>query len=112
MVSFPTFYSQLELLNTATVIDIIYGNNFDQDSHSGNILIKFADHFSQFISINKEITKYILKMITHCDRLFRKTKEDPLNQHIKLSYNLFCNRITREIKKAKWKYFKNTLMLT
>ena len=36
-------------------------------------------------------------MITHCD---------PLNQHIKRSYNLFRNRITREIKKAKRKYYK------
>ena len=45
-------------------------------------------------------------MITHRDRLFRKTKEDPLNQHIKRSYNLFRNSITREIKKAKRKYYK------
>ena len=39
----------------ATVIDNIYGNNFEQESFSGNILVQFADHFSQFLSINKEI---------------------------------------------------------
>ena len=41
----------------STVIDNIYGNNFEQGSQNGNILIKFADHFSQFLSINKEVTK-------------------------------------------------------
>ena len=166
---------------SSTVIDNIYGNNFEQDSQSGNILIKFADHFSQFLSINKEVTKvkqnniykrdfhefngvsflddisiqnwsaknpigtnpkiddflrrlegcidrhaplkkltkkqlnkiskpwinkFILKMISHRDRLFRRKKEDPLNQHIKHSYNLFRNRITREIKKSKRKHYK------
>ena len=43
--------------HSSTVIDNIYGNNFEHDSYSGNILIKFADHFSQFLSISKEITK-------------------------------------------------------
>ena len=135
--------------------------------HSGNILVKFADHFSQFLSINKDVTKvkqnniykrnfrefneesfihdisiqnwsaknpigtnpkiedflwrlegcidrhaplkklnkkqlnkiskpwinkFILKMISHRNRLFRKKEEDPLNQHIKHSYNLFRNQ--------------------
>ena len=43
--------------HSTTVIDNIYGNNFEQESVSGNILIKFADHFSQFLSINKEISR-------------------------------------------------------
>ena len=43
--------------HSSTLIDNIYGNNFSQDSTSGNILIKFADHFTQFISINKNICK-------------------------------------------------------
>ena len=42
---------------SATLIDNIYGNNFEQDSFSGNILIKFADHFSQFLSVNKNLIK-------------------------------------------------------
>ena len=169
---------------SSTVIDNIYGNNFEQDSHSGNILIKFADHFSQFLSIKKEITKVkqndvykhdfrnfdeksfiddisiqnwspnnsngansnfndflwrveglghaplrklnkkqinkmskpwidnnILKMINHRDRLFHKKKKDPLNHRIKSAYNLFRNRINREIKKSKKIIIKNTLKL-
>ena len=166
---------------SSTVIDNIYGNNFEHISQSGNILIKFADHFTQFLSINKEVTKikqntvykrdfrefneesfiddiciqnwtaknpagtnpkiddflwrlegcidrhaplkkmnkkqlnkiskpwinkFILKMISHRDRLFKKKKEDPLNQHIKQSYNLFRNHTTREIKKSRRKYYK------
>ena len=42
---------------SSTLIDNIYGNNFSCDSYSGNILIKFADHFSQFLTINKEVSK-------------------------------------------------------
>ena len=51
------------------------------------------------------INKYILKMISYRDRLFKKKKEYPLNQHAKQSYTLFRNHITREIKKAKRKYY-------
>ena len=43
--------------HSATLIDNIYGNNFEIETISGNILIKFADHFSQFLSIEKEISK-------------------------------------------------------
>ena len=43
---------------SSTIIDNIYSNNLEQDSYSGNILIKFADHFSQFLSVNKAIMKF------------------------------------------------------
>ena len=172
---------------SATIIDNIYGNNFNQQTFSGNILIKFADHFTQFLSINKEIVKLIpkaiykrdfskfdeksfiddmsiqnweasnftdtnstfddfvwriedcvdrhapfkklnkkqvkknskpwinndiIKMIRHRDRLFKKFKAVPFNNHIKSIYNLFRNRITREIKKAKNYIIKIILKLT
>ena len=42
---------------SSTIIDNIYGINFQHKSQSGNILIKFSDHFSQLLSISKEITK-------------------------------------------------------
>ena len=45
-------------------------------------------------------------MISHRDRIFRRKNEDPLNQHIKHSYNLYRNRITSEIKKSKRKHYK------
>ena len=44
-------------MENATVIDNIYGNNFEQQSIGGNILIQFADHLSQFLSVNQEINK-------------------------------------------------------
>ena len=52
------------------------------------------------------INAYILKMISHRDKLFHKKKKNPLNLFIKNAYNLFRNRITRELKKAKKAYFK------
>ena len=49
--------------DNATVIDKIYGSNFEQESISGNILVQFAGHFSQFLSVNKEIkTKSYFQM--------------------------------------------------
>ena len=45
-------------------------------------------------------------MISHRDRLFHKKKLNPLNNHIKCNYNIFRNRVTREIKKAKKEYYK------
>ena len=59
---------------SSTVIDNIYGNNFEQISQSGNILIKFADHFTQFLSINKEVTK--VKQNTVYKRDFREFNEE------------------------------------
>ena len=53
------------------------------------------------------ITKTILKIISHKDRLFHKKKDNPLDIRIKNAYNLFRNRITRETRKAKKEYFKN-----
>ena len=167
--------------SSTSLIDNIYTNNFSQETRSGNILIQFADHFSQFLSIDKEvirlkaqdvykrdmsnfneqaflddisiqnwnatnhedsnskfndfiwriescldrhapmkklskremkkmskpwINKYILKLIAHRDTFFRRKKENPLNNRLKCVYNLFRNRVTREIKKAKKEYYK------
>ena len=39
---------------SSTVIDNIYGNNLEQEIISGNILIQFADHLSQFSSSKKK----------------------------------------------------------
>ena len=38
-----------------TLIDNIFTNTFDHDCESGNILIEFADHFTQFASIKEKI---------------------------------------------------------
>ena len=52
---------------TSTLIDNIYGNNFAHNTVGGNILITFADHFSQFISVNKNVQKLKPKPIFRRD---------------------------------------------
>ena len=49
----PTRITEL----SSTLIDNIYSNLSEENTISGNILIKFADHFSQFLSVNTKITK-------------------------------------------------------
>ena len=53
------------------------------------------------------INNYIIKMISHKDRLFHQKIKNPLNIRIKCAYNIFRNRVTREIKKAKKEYYKH-----
>ena len=45
-------------------------------------------------------------MISHRERLLHRKKDDPTNHHLERAYKLFRNRITREIKKSKKKYYK------
>ena len=39
--------------HSSTLIDNIYGNCINHDSTSGNILLQFADHLCQFLTLNK-----------------------------------------------------------
>ena len=56
---------------SSTLIDNIFTNNTDQLSISGNILISFADHFTQFISTNKNMDKKLKNNIyQHCYKNF------------------------------------------
>ena len=55
---------------------------------------------------NPWINKDIINMISHRERLLHRKKDDPSNQHLERSYKLFRNRINREIKKSKKKYYK------
>ena len=45
-------------------------------------------------------------MISHRERLLHRKKDDPTNHRLERAYKLFRNRITREIKKSKKKYYK------
>ena len=166
--------------NTSTVIDNIYSNNLKDEIRSGNILIQFAYHLAQFLSINRNIDRitpgdvyrrdftnfdlsfkddisrlewnlnnsyginekfntflskmencidlhapikklnrkqirktskpwinlYIIKMIPHRNKLFKRKKENLLNNKIKITYNLFRNCINMEIEKAKKAYYQ------
>ena len=43
----------------------------------------------------------IAKMITIKNNLFERKKRQPSNENIKIVYNIFRNRVNRELKKAK-----------
>ena len=38
-----------------SLIDNIFTNSLSSESHCGNILIEFADHLTQFVSVNKQM---------------------------------------------------------
>ena len=42
---------------TSTIIDNIYSNNLEDEIISGNILIQFVNHLTQFLSINRHINR-------------------------------------------------------
>ena len=42
---------------TSTIIDNIYSNNFEDNSIGRNILVQFADHLSQFLSVDTKIER-------------------------------------------------------
>ena len=44
--------------NTATVIDNIFTNNLQDDIVSGNLLLTLSEYFSQFISVNRDYSKF------------------------------------------------------
>ena len=51
------------------------------------------------------ISKELIKMIKIRNRLFQRKKRQPNNLNVKKLYNLFRNRINREIKKSKKDYY-------
>ena len=53
LITQPTRFSD----TTQTLIDNIFTNAFDLDCESGNILIEFADHLTQFASVKKDLGK-------------------------------------------------------
>ena len=56
--------------------------------------------------MNPWITSHIIKLISHRNNIYAQLKNDPANSTLKKTYNLFRNRTTREIRKAKREYFK------
>ena len=51
------------------------------------------------------ITPMISKLISRRNKIFKRKKRQPSNEEVKRLYNLFRNRINREIKKAKKNYY-------
>ena len=53
------------------------------------------------------ITPPIIKLIRERDKLFNRKKSQPNNDNITALYNLFRNRVNRELKKSKKAYYNN-----
>ena len=53
------------------------------------------------------ITTDIVKRIKYRDKLFERKKRQPNNEEIKRLYNLFRNRVSRDIKKSKKSHYSN-----
>ena len=56
--------------NTATFIENIFSNHLQDEIISGNVLLTLSEHFSQFVSVNKE--KIDLKKINVYQRDYSK----------------------------------------
>ena len=55
---------------TSTIIDNIYSNNFEDNSIGGNILVQFADHLAQFLSIESNQWMSLNRIIQTLMRIF------------------------------------------
>ena len=92
------------------------------DSNDSNILVddmirklqSCADRHAPVKKLNvKEIklkskpwiTNDILKLIKMRDKLFARKKRQPNNDNVRRLYNLFRNRVIRELRKSKKAYF-------
>ena len=76
---------------TMSIIDNIYTNTFTEDIFSGNIILQVADHFLQFISVNKKHTVNHIKSNYYKRDYKMFNEQDFLND---LSANDWDNNIT------------------
>ena len=66
-ISQTLFIQQELLIILSTIIDNIYSNNFEDNSIGGNILVQFADHLSQFLSVDTKIERVKTIDVFKCD---------------------------------------------
>ena len=66
--------------NTSTIIDNIFSNNLQDDIISGNILLTLSEHFSQFISVNRE--KIDLKKINVYQRDYSRFSNESFRDDV------------------------------
>ena len=66
--------------NTSTVIDNIFSNNLHDDIIRGNILLTLSEHFSQFISVNRE--KIDLKKINVYQRDYSRFSNESFRDDV------------------------------
>ena len=114
-------YSKFKEKSFLDDLSIQNWNAFDmQDTNKkfNDFLWRFeecADRHAPVKKLNKKqlkdrykpwVNKFILRMIKHRDKLFKKKKDNPLNPNYQRAYKLFRNRITRELRKVKKDYYK------
>ena len=76
-----------------------------EECTNSHVPIRELSRKEQKIKNKPWITNFILKKITHRNRLFVKKKRNPNNADLKMAYNLFRNSVTRDIKASKRNYY-------
>ena len=80
--------------------------NYDLDNPAD----LFNDFFWRFfreikLKIKPWITPELSNTIKTRNKLFERKKRQPTNENVKLLYNIFRNRVNRELKKSKRSYY-------
>ena len=57
------------------------------------------------LKVKPWVTAELSKMIKIKNKLFGKKKRQPINENVKYLYNIFRNRVNRELKKSKKTYY-------
>ena len=78
--------------NSATVIDNIFSNNIEDEIFSGNILITFSEHFSQFTSVSRE--KIDLKKLNILQRDYSSFSSESFRNDVSIqNWNYSSNNV-------------------
>ena len=78
--------------NTATVIDNIFSNNIEDEIFSGNILVTFSEHFSQFTSVSRE--KIDLKKLNILQRDYSSFSSESFRNDVSIqNWNYSLNNV-------------------
>ena len=68
--------------NTATVIDNIFSNNIQNNTISGNILLTLSEHFSQFLSVKREMVD--IKKVNIYQRDYTNISSDSFREDVSI----------------------------
>ena len=68
--------------DSATIVDNIFTNTCNSEIHSGNIITELSDHFTQFVSVNRE--KLDFKKITMYRRNYSSFSEDSFRDDVSI----------------------------
>ena len=78
--------------NSATVIDNIFSNNIEDEIFSGNILITFSEHSSQFTSVSRE--KIDLKKLNILQRDYSSFSSESFRNYVSIqNWNYSSNNV-------------------